>query len=237
MEVAFYASQYTDRTIEVSIKDQIRSCHLRLERCPHEVVGIYSDTRETNSPKRRTGLLKLLEHAKAGHFDRVYVGDVERFALNEQNMAGILERLTQSNVMVCPGVWPSKCPSNTNISRALQHELVEETNGLYNLPQTSSLWSAKEPSLTNQAFVNNLLTCLKTQEAIEAEKESFYRMSMEWEARMDAEMGLIPPEILLGNLSQAEFPQAVKGNQGQNKGQHQANRQNRKVETQMEFNL
>lgn len=98
--IAFYASQYLDKDFEVPIKAQFRGCYTKLGRHEYEHVGYYSDKRHIASPNRRKGVLNLLHDAKEGKFDVVLISDIERMALNRDNLLKIVQRLKLSGVEV-----------------------------------------------------------------------------------------------------------------------------------------
>ena len=96
----FYASKYLDKDFEVPIKEQFRGCYQKLSNHEYEHVGYYSDTRTVASPNRRSGVMNLLRDARQNKFDILLTSDIERLALNRQNLLEIVRRLSAAGVEV-----------------------------------------------------------------------------------------------------------------------------------------
>lgn len=97
---AFYACHYIDREGEIPFNRQYRYCYQKLEGEAYEFCGYYSDKRYIASERRRNGLMQLLKDCQDGKFDRVLMNDINRMALNRDNLVEIVRRFQHAGVEI-----------------------------------------------------------------------------------------------------------------------------------------
>lgn len=114
---AFYACTYLDKENELPSNRQYRYCYQKLEGTQYEFAGYFSDKRYMASDRRRFGLLKMMKAAEEGQFNKILMNDINRMALNHDNLIEIVRRFKHVGVEVY-----------TNLGKAapLSWQLAEE---------------------------------------------------------------------------------------------------------------
>jgi site-specific DNA recombinase len=100
LRAVIYARFSSDLQRDASIEDQIRSCSDYAARQGVEIVGHFSDRATSGASMMRSGLQKLLRHARAGGFDLVIAEALDRLSRNQADIATIYERLQFDNVVI-----------------------------------------------------------------------------------------------------------------------------------------
>lgn len=93
MPVALYARYSSEHQREASIADQFRICERAAQSHGWTVSHRYGDKASTGSRADRPGYQRLLQEAKAGHFDVVLVDDLSRLTRDEAESIQLRRRL------------------------------------------------------------------------------------------------------------------------------------------------
>src|SRR5262249_6758194 len=112
----------TDLQSAASIDDQVRVCRERIERDGHKMVQVYSD-RAISGANRVPGILSLMADAAKGKFDLVYAEALDRMSRDQEDVAGLYNRLRFAAERIIPF-------EEGEISE-LHGGLKETMNGLY----------------------------------------------------------------------------------------------------------
>ncbi len=103
-----YARFSSSNQREESIEGQVRECEARAEADGYNIIKIYKDEAVSGtSVEKRSSFLQMIEEAKAGFFQRIYVYKYDRFARNvvdSQTYEEILKRFNVELVSVKEGV-------------------------------------------------------------------------------------------------------------------------------------
>lgn len=95
MKVAAYIRVSTDKNEqELSLEHQTAMLQAYAKSRNEELVEVYADKGKSGTKMaNRTGLLRMLEDAKRGKFQKIYVKDVSRLCRNVREFLGILQDL------------------------------------------------------------------------------------------------------------------------------------------------
>ncbi len=103
-----YARFSSSNQREESIEGQVRECEARADAEGYNIIKIYKDEAVSGtSVEKRSSFLQMIEEAKAGFFQRIYVYKYDRFARNvvdSQTYEEILKRFNVELVSVKEGV-------------------------------------------------------------------------------------------------------------------------------------
>src|SRR5262249_30882486 len=93
MRAVIYARYSSDQQREASIEDQVRLCRERIEREGWTLLATYSDAAMSGASRLRPGYQKLLEDARAGHFDLAVAEALDRISRDQEDIAGFFKQL------------------------------------------------------------------------------------------------------------------------------------------------
>ncbi len=101
MRTAIYARYSSDLQSEASIEDQVRLCRERIEQDGGKLVEVYTDAAISGGAMvNRPGMQALLRDAKLGSFDTVVVEALDRMSRDQEDMAAIFKRISDSEVSI-----------------------------------------------------------------------------------------------------------------------------------------
>ena len=95
---AIYARYSSDNQRDASIEDQVRLCRARLDREGWNLVEAYADHAISGASTLRPGYQKMLEDARAGHFDYLVAEALDRLSRDQEDIAGLYKQLSFAGV-------------------------------------------------------------------------------------------------------------------------------------------
>jgi len=95
---AVYARYSSNNQREASIEDQVRQCRARIDSQGWRPGEVYSDRAISGATTLRPGYQKMLEDARAGHFDVLVAEALDRLSRDQENIAGLYKQLTFAGV-------------------------------------------------------------------------------------------------------------------------------------------
>lgn len=137
---AFYACTYLDKENELPSNRQYRYCYQRLEGTEFEFAGYFSDKRYMASDRRRFGLLKMMKAAEEGQFNKILMNDINRMALNRDNLVEIVRRFKHVGVEVYTNLGKA-APLSWQLAEEIR---LAEEDEVYLAAQE---WEAREDNL------------------------------------------------------------------------------------------
>lgn len=100
MRAVIYARYSTEMQREASIEDQVRVCRRLIEDRGWTAAQVYPDMGMSGSSHLRPGYQKLLEDARARHFDVVVAESIDRISRDQEHIAAFHKQMSYQGIPI-----------------------------------------------------------------------------------------------------------------------------------------